>query len=361
MIEIILGIVVSLVAVLFSFYPNSITSIFSNLLPSNLSLTLFAIAFSSASVVFSFISNFLFIQDQNSLIGVLPAQRMFLNKKGNKLILLLAFSLLSSLLFSILVLTFFEPISVALRLFFRENLTFYILTVLLFVLSERKPKKIFFASLVWVFVGFFGVVCDHLPIPDAKFPLLAGLFGLSTLFLSFENNITIPKQNETEEINLSYYPILGSLLGFLASLMPGFGVSLAVIAASIAKLKTEDFCMLLPAAVLSNYMLSSTLAETQLETNFLFTTIFVSVSLAILVMLLTSNYILRFVSSIDSQKLYLSIAVLTISTTFVQTGVTGLLVLATSAAIGVSVSLLKIKRSHCLAALIIPSLFYYLW
>ena len=103
------------------------------------------------------------------------------------------------------------------------------------LLYEKDWKKAVTSTLILMLSGLFGFLVLNSPFSreNILFPMLSGMFGLSTILLSVMEESHIPEQHET---NLNVHPkgfltavFMGCLAGIVVGFMPAIGVSQAVL------------------------------------------------------------------------------------------------------------------------------------
>lgn len=380
MFGILIGFLFAILFAIFSLHPNILLPIIELYFSPDMNSALFIISFFTAFSIFSFLANLLFIPDLNSVVSILPAHRMIINKKAKKLFLILSESTLFSTIFSFAFLPIFSQFYSVARSFLIDKMALVLITFsILFLFSEKKPKKILAAISIWFFAGILGLlVFRYITIQNPLAPLLCGFFGLSTIFLSNKNNFEMPAQEEFNKIDskpLNY--IFGNFLGAVSLLFPGAGMAPIIILLSISKMNAENFLSIIYSATIASTLYSFFLGYEfnlvrngtiyhllahfpTLDFSTIIATIIISISASLIFILLFSNNIINFLSNVDIKKIYLVASTMMVTSVYIQSGAIGLLVMVTALSLSISAALMGVKRTNCLAALIIPTILIYM-
>src|SRR3989344_247901 len=184
-----------------------------------------AIILISAAVVNSFVnyipSILLGAPEDSSALSVLPGHRLLLEGRGYEAIRLTVIGNFLGAVFAVASLPLFTIFIPDIYNIVRPNL-FWILAVLVFALA-----------------GALGIIVLNNYPNDFLFPLLAGLFGLPMLLLSFQQKTNFPENFSFETEKLKKRTIasavsIGSLAGIIAGLLPGVGNAQATLIAQEA-------------------------------------------------------------------------------------------------------------------------------
>jgi len=333
-----------------------------------------------------FIPSILFgAPDSESFLGVLPGHRMLLKGEGLKAIQLTAAGGLAggigAVLFSFSFMGFVSAVSEWMVLAIPWIL---ILVIALMVLSEQEGKRVialiivFASAVVGLAVLKFGSVQNAIMAP------VTGFFAISTLLWSIRKENRVIKQKTESSIPIGDVAI-GSVLSVagagMVSMVPGIGPSQAafVIRKLAGKLSQNAFLSLLGGINTANLVFSLfvwlavgrtrtgvaatidqlTLANTELF--WLFSgTILIAIFFSVLAVGLLAGFLLKRIHLIPYKKLNFSVLGLLVLIVWFLSGWQGLVVALTSALIGYSAIGFKVKRSHCMAFLIVPTVLLYL-
>ena len=257
-------------------------------------------------------------------------------------------------------------------------------------------SKFMWSSLLFVLSGILGWIIFQTPIQSgiSMMCMFSGLFGISTILFSLNDNSSIPIQNDDYELNLNFSMFKsifaggtsGAILGFL----PGFGPAQGSVIAQSASggdseddttsfllanagLNTSDCLFSLIAiylignprsgiAVYMSYLVS------EFSLNHLLIFIFASliaVSLSLVICLKLGDSFSKIMEGVDYKKLsiaviLLQIVILYIFTLYYRGPVFYItLLLITSTAMGLLPHYLDVGKSHLMGVLIIPAIVIY--
>ncbi|MFQ6105703.1 MAG: tripartite tricarboxylate transporter permease, partial [Candidatus Hydrothermarchaeaceae archaeon] len=217
----------------------------------------------------------------------------------------------------------------------------------------------------------------------ALFPTLTGLFGISTLLTSLRTNPKIPEQRVDYEGGI--YPggiVIGTIGGILTGLLPSIGSSQsAMIIQNFFRKKDEKtFLVALGGvntsdavyALFALYLIgnprsgASIAVEYILEVftfqDFLFmiSVVLMSAFFGVTITLLMARFFVGKSAELNYHSFSKYIIAFVLTLIFLITGWRGLLVALTATAIGLITPVAGIKRSHCMAVLVVPTIFYFL-
>ena len=368
---IILGIISGLLPGLHS---NTIISIITALGFSNEQLALIIIALLPAHILISFIPSIFFgIPDQNTVVSVLPGQRMVLKGKG---MLALKVVLISSLL-AILISTFFFYFSLdffeLVYSLIREYVKYIVLVLSIIFLS--RSKNIPFALVIFLLAGFLGYSSFNLKMTDPFLPLFSGMFAMAAFF-TYSNN-KLPKQKDVPVNNFGFikYSLLGVLLGIFSDFLPGISSAsqVAILLTLFMRLETLEYLAAISAITISQAMFTlatsvaidkSRMGTTEMlaqvfdiKNNLLLLVVAFLVSAAIVSVII---YLLRKrvgqLANIDFSKFNLLLAAYLVCIVFIIDGTIGLVILVLASLLGYATIKLEVERTNLMGAVIIPTL-----
>lgn len=392
-----------IIAVFFGVFLGILTGLLpgmsiNNFLPIFLTLTIFSqevlvvfiVSFAVSQLIAQFIpSIFLGAPSEITSISVLPGHKLLLEGKGYEAVKICLISCILSMFFSFLIIFTIHQNFKEFYHKIRDYIFYPILFIVIFtILAENGLKKIIMSLFIFLISGLVGFITLNSPYPSSNlmFPLLAGFFGLSTLLVSLKEKSYIPEQNLSEQINIKKIDLvksslIGTLSGLLVGFLPGVGVSqAAVLAQSLFGLYDPRFFLSTISSInLSNeifslnslYLVGNPRSGTSValqkildEFNFstfllLFPTILISVGLSIPILLHISKKFTKFVEKINYIFLNVGIICFLSILTLIFTGIFGMIIFITCGAIGVLAVELKIKRSHCMGCLLLPTLLFF--
>jgi len=348
--------------------------------PQNYVAFLTSIAISN--IIFSYIpSFFLSLPDGNTVINMLPAQKMVLKGQGFKALMI---SLVSATL-TMIALIIAAPALMAIVPAFQKiaaPFTPIMLAALIaaMVLIEKDFQRRLLALILFAISGVFGIVALNsklLPSDKALFPALTGLFGLPSLLLSSKGKL--PKQDSHEvSVNVNVKMIFaGIIAGALSGMLPGAGESQAGIIVSIfTKLNEEEIVGSLAGINIANLVLSiiSLVAAGKIRSGLgqalslidakayllvILGSALISLGVSCSVCMFLAKKLLDLMEKVDYQNLSLIIAFFILLLVIIFTGTAGLLILITATALGLIPLLAGVKRTSNMGFLMIPVIIYY--
>ncbi|MCX8147297.1 MAG: tripartite tricarboxylate transporter permease [Candidatus Woesearchaeota archaeon] len=354
---------------------------------SPLSVCAFIISLSVTNTfVDSIPSVFLGAPDSEKALGVLPGHRYLLKGLGYFAVKLCVIGGFFSLLLSLA----FFPITVLIikytYAFLQDYIGYFLIAVVIYMLylSEKRLWSIF----VFLLSGILGVVAFNLPsLKDPLFPMLSGLFGISTLLISLRDTNSIPEQKVSEGIKIRKSIVAkalfsGQFSGFLAAMLPGLGSSqAAVISMQITKkLGDYGFLILLSAINTANFVLSistlytiekarngSIVAVSQILGNLPPSHAAIFLIVALLSGCLSSYITLKIakvfallMKRVNYRKLVVAVIALITALVIMLTGALGFFVLVVSTCVGIIPAETKVRRTNAMGCLMLPVILYFI-
>jgi len=351
-----------------------------------------ALMIASMSIVHSFVdfvpSILLGAPEESTFLSVLPGHRMLLKGEGLLAIKLAASGALLSGIISIC----FSPIFV---LFVKKSTEIFpkimpyalVLVLVLMLAEEKTMQKKAWAAIIIFLSGMLGIIAlgEKSTVQNALFVCIAGFFGISTIIESLRKKSFFPKQNNKPKHigkkTLAEAGLLGFLAGGLVSIVPGIGSnqSAFIIKKIFGNMGTRKFLILLGGSNSSNMILGflvwfawgktrsgSSVAISQLITagteNILLIGIACLIALGIgfIAAIKTAEFFIKKMQGIDYKKINLLIFGILVFLASILSNLFGIMALATASAIGLLAVSKGIKRTHCMAFLMIPALSFYL-
>ena len=346
----------------------------------------------SMVVVHSFIdfipSIFFGAPEAETALSVLPGHRMLLKGEGYHALILTIIGGIGAFFIGLAILPLFflflkpgypylSKIIAPILLFFSS----------LFILTEKDLKKRIWAVLVFLFSGVLGlVVLNSINIRQPLFPLLTGLFGISTLIISMLGTNHIVKQNlKIKEKILTKNKLLdylkASFSSVIVSILPAIGAAQAtIIAQGFVRFKShKDYLVIIGGinTVSSLFVLTTFYLIGKARTGVIATlqqiitldyhsyvvllaACFVAAGIGIALTLKIGKLFASKIWKIKYRKLSLVIIVFLLILTALFSGLIGLFVVTVATAIGLLAPLVGIKRIHAMGVLVLPVLFYFL-
>jgi putative membrane protein len=347
-----------------------------------------AIVIGAMAITHTFLDNipsiFLGAPDASTILQVLPGHKMLLKGHGYAAVILATLGSLFALILSIaLAYPIIKLVQYGYPLI--KSYIGYILIASSCLLIIREKNSRFWAFFIFLISGILGILVFNLStLRNPLFPLLSGLFGISTLFLSYNDNVKIPQQvvefpkikKSTIAKALSSSMIAGTLCSFLPGIGPSQG---AILGSTFTKLKTKGYLILNGAINTMNMVLSFIAAYViakprngaivilskilqEFNSNHLILFLGVILITACIATLLTINIskvFSKFISKINYKILCLSIISLVSILVFILSGFLGLFVLLVSTFIGFIPALKGAGRNHLMGCLLLPVILYF--
>ena len=325
-------------------------------------------------------SIFLGAPDPSTALGVLPGHRLLNEGKGYLAVKLTIIGSLSGLIISATLFPLITKIIEHIYPFFKNNIAIILSIVSMFIILQSKTK--IRSLIVFILAGTLGVITLNSRTENALFPLLTGFFGISTLILSSQE--PIPKQEFKEETNVNLKEgltstVLGTLSGFLTSMLPGLGSSTAAAISSTIKKDSEPkgFLIMIGAISTVNFFLSiaalitigkarngAILAITQTITSpnilLMILCALISGGIATIIMKPITKKFLKVIQKLNYKKIITNLIIFLILMTAILSGTTGLFILLLSTSIGIYAIKKEIPRNTMMSCIILPVLIYFL-
>jgi len=312
--------------------------------------------------------------------GVLPGHKLFLNGQGVEAICLTVFGGIIALIFGLI---FLIPFSIFVNDSW-ELIRYFIPIILLFVIfiiviNETTIHKKIIVTFVILIAASHGLMFTN-----QIFPLIVGYFGIPTIIYSLNEIPNLKKQKTKVNIKLASWTegLVGILGGVIVSILPGIGSNLAagIIRLFRNTIQTKNYLVLLGSINTSAFFFSFSIlfllektrngAMIVLREQIFFTQNEYFLGIATMITAggfggLITIYLAKKVNNFftkNKTKLFsiISISVMILSV-FLFNGLYGLFVVIFSSALGLFVILNKVNRSSCLASLIIPTMFFYVF
>jgi putative membrane protein len=338
----------------------------------------------------NFISSiFVGAPDSSTALSVLPGHKILLEGRGYEAIKLTVIGGIGALILSLAIVSSLSPFFKFLYDLSRPYMHWFLIAVVIFMLTtEKKLKKIFSALLIFLLSGFLGIITlnSSLTFSNILFPLLTGFFGLPTLLTSIFEKARIPKQEEDEELKISKKEIfksitLGSIAGVIIGFLPAIGISEAAVIVQYlgGANDARNFLITLSGinvgnevfSLISLYLVNNPRSGTSVAIQKIFPSlnfydvlliigvICFSSGLAAVLTLYLGKKIPKYLEKINYTSLCISVIILIIGMIFLLTGTLGLLIAFASTSIGLLCINLGIRRSHCMGCLLLPSILFF--
>ncbi len=327
------------------------------------------------------------IPDEDTALSILPAHRLLLAGKGYEAIKLSVVGSLGAFIISlILVLPLISLIPIVYRISYSYMGYILLLLVFFLIISEKSPRKILSASMVFLLSSTYGHILLSSPLLSGDvvlFPVFCGLFGISTLSVSMKNQSEVPFQSLDSKIRLKHYEVLmnilkGGIAGILVSLLPGIGPAHATAVISV-QTSPRKFLVAVSGVNTANAVYALVVLYTvqmcrsgaviaieklihldALSLIILLLCGLIAAGISSVAALCLARIFLKALTSLNYRGLMVSTCSIMIIFVWIITGFTGLLVMAVGCCIGILPVFLGIRRSHCMGVLLFPVIHYYL-
>ncbi len=251
---------------------------------------------------------------------------------------------------------------------------------------ERTSRM--WAIIIFLLSGFLGVATLNLPIKEPLLPLFTGLVGISSLLTSIMKRQRIPQQKikrlSSIKVRLpKFFKAVGAsiIASPLCSFLPGLGSGQAAVIGSevFGDLGRKEFLILLGAintivtglSFVTLYTIGKArtgvavavgkITELEFKDMLIITgVIVVSGILAFFITIFLAKVFSKLISRINYRKLSIAIITILIIICFSFSGWFGLLIMAISAALGLTCIFAGIRRTHMMGCLILPAILFYL-
>lgn len=361
-------------------HSNTVASVISEMpIPPEMALYLI-VALLGAHLVFQFIpSIFLSIPDDTVVASVLPGHRMALEGRGREALTICVLSLAVAAFASALLLPLALIFVPAVYSFIDPHVAPILVVASVFLLaSEKKAGKIAIASFVFLLSGALGLASLRGAINDPLFPSFCGLFAASGILLSFTSQKKLPEQ-KSEKTQLDFLPFVaaGVLFGGLSDLLPGIAApaQIAVFASALFSMDDARKFLALVSSIAASHMVFAFGALVSIgkaregalaianqlkpivpgDLPMLLGIFLLSLGVCALLAMLLSRHV-RVFSEIDVRALNLGILGYLVVMVGIISGAGGLLLFATSTAVGLLPPLLGVRRTHVMGLIIVPSI-----
>jgi putative membrane protein len=346
----------------------------------------------SMIVVHSFVdfipSIFLGAPEAATVLSLLPGHELLLQGRGFQALRLTIIGGIGTFILSI----FFIPII----FIFLESLYNIFKTIIgpilfalsvIFILQEKEFQKIIWAIIIFILAGTLGmIVLNEISLTEPLFPLLSGLFGVSTLFLSMFGNNTLIKQNIdsdgpliSKKYILSYFK--AAISSLIVSIMPAIGAAqAAIISRAFTKFKDkEEFLVVIGGinTAATIFTLTTLFVINKARTGvsavikdmiqlslqdylILILTCFVALVFGVNISLKLGKLIALNISKIKYRKMSLIVIIFIVILVICFSGLLGLFILIVATSIGMLAPLTNVRRIHLMSVLIIPVIFYFI-
>ncbi|MFB6295129.1 MAG: tripartite tricarboxylate transporter permease, partial [Candidatus Nanohaloarchaea archaeon] len=251
------------------------------------------------------------------------------------------------------------------------------------VLTDRNPSG---AAVVVVLAGVLGLGVLHSPLANTQyvlFPLFSGMFGLSIIFESLATGMETPPQGRSLPVRPGDAfdgGWKGFLAGVVAGFLPGVGSSQTILLvergseqdvegflAAMGGVTTTDLFFSLAALYLiGNPRSGAAVAMQQVLPSVDIYTVLQVIGMSLVgvgggavVTRRSLSVIVDVLHRLEYRRLLVGTTAFIVVGTVVLAGGFGLLVLVTATALGIFTARTGVRRSTCMAVLIVPTILFY--
>ena len=319
-------------------------------------------------------------------LSILPGHRYLLKGHGYAAVKLTLIGSLGALVLSMLLFPALIPVVKYGYPWIEKYMGYFLILVAAFMILRDKNKL--WALTVFSLSGVLGLIVLSMPnLKDPLFPMLSGLFGISTLIISLNGKECLPEQKIVKETPLDKKRTIKALIsgqasGFLTAVFPGLGAATAaVLSLQFTKnLGDHGFLILMGAISTVNFSLSllallvldkarngAVIVVQQMlgsvtSTHIL---IFLAASLiaggiAFTIGVLVSRVFSKLIMKVNYRALAIGVIILITSLILFFSGPLGFLVMLVSIGIGLISPLKSIPRVHSMGCLLMPVIIYFL-
>ncbi|MCL2115281.1 MAG: tripartite tricarboxylate transporter permease [Methanobrevibacter sp.] len=362
-------------------------------------LCVLLIAMSIAHALIEFVPSMLLgVPEEGTALSILPGHRMVLEGRSKEAIRIVSLGGFGSILIIIILLPIFAFVLPTVHAFTKEFTWVILLGVSLYMvwrLSSGK-KAFYWSLLLFILSGILGWTTFQTPISSGLLLMctFSGLFGISTIMFSLNDNSFIPHQNKFYDLNLNKEMIkgifAGGIAGAILGFLPGFGPAQGgIIAQELSggsgENETENFLTAISGlnttdtlfSIISIYLIGNPRSAIAVYMNYLIETFsvshlllftfvsLISVSISLIICLKIGDSFSKLMQGIDYKRLSIFVIILMIAILFIfaiiyEASIPYLaLILITSTGLGLLPHYLGVSKSHLMGVLIIPAIIIY--
>ena len=151
----------------------------------------------SMSVTHTFLDSipsiYLGAPDADQALGVLPGHKMLLKGHGYGAVYLTVIGSFGGLILAVLLFPYLVKVVGFVYPLIKEYIAFFLILIVIFMVLRDKYRL--WALFVFLLSGVLGSIVLGVPnLKNPLFALLSGLFGVSTLLISYSQKVKIPNQ-----------------------------------------------------------------------------------------------------------------------------------------------------------------------
>lgn len=365
-------------------------------------LCVLMVSMSIAHALLEFIPSMLLgVPEEGTALSVLPGHKMVLEGRSKEAIRIVSIGGFGAIIVTILLLPIFAIVLPPTYELLKPVTWILLLIASIYLIYKVTStlKGFLWSLLLFILSGILGWIIFQAPLSSgiSLMCVFSGLFGISTILFSLNDNSTIPHQNKFYDLDIDNAKIksiitggtTGAILGFLPGFGPAQGSVIAQSASgqpnnddenttnfllAISGLNTSDCLFSLiaiylignPRSGIAVYM-SYLISEFNLShlIVFIFASL-IAVSLSLALCLKLGDSFSKLMSGIDYRKLSIAVIILQVILLYIfglyyQAPLLYLtLMLVTSTAMGLLPHYLDVGKSHLMGVLIIPAIIIYM-
>lgn len=365
-------------------------------------LCVLMVSMSIAHALTEFVPSMLLgVPQEGTATSILPGHRMVLQGRSKEVIRIVAVGGFGAIVITILMMPVF---AVALP-FLHELTKPYTWIILLsasvyltYALTNSK-RDFAWSLLLFLLSGILGWAIFQTPISSgvSLMCIFSGLFGISTILFSLNDNSTIPHQNSFYELNIDFNKfksifaggITGAILGFLPGFGPAQGTVIAQAASGTNDNSEDDTVNFLLAtsglnisdclfSLMAIYIIGNPRSGIAVYMSYLISDMSIShlvififasliaVSISLILCLKLGDSFSKLMGGVDYRKLSITVIILQIGILYIFTLYYKppifymTLALITSTALGMLPHYVGVGKSHLMGVLIVPAIVIYM-
>lgn len=365
-------------------------------------LCVLMVSMSIAHALTEFVPSMLLgVPQEGTATSILPGHRMVLQGRSKEVIRIVAVGGFGAIVITILMMPVF-----AVTLPFLHELTKpYTWIILLsasvyltYALTNSK-RDFAWSLLLFLLSGILGWAIFQTPISSgvSLMCIFSGLFGISTILFSLNDNSTIPHQNSFYELNIDFNKfksifaggITGAILGFLPGFGPAQGTVIAQVASGTNDNSEDDTVNFLLAtsglnisdclfSLMAIYIIGNPRSGIAVYMSYLISDMSIShlvififasliaVSISLILCLKLGDSFSKLMGGVDYRKLSIAVIILQIGILYIfilyyKAPIFYMtLALITSTALGMLPHYVGVGKSHLMGVLIVPAIVIYM-
>ena len=328
-------------------------------------------------------TTYLSAPDEGNALSMKYAQKLLLNGRGAEAVKLLSIGALGTILITAII----APTIIEIIPIIEKTIKNYIGVVLIGIslhLILKEKRNIGKATKIYLLAGILGMLTLRSEILNQPLlPLLSGMYGLSNIIKNIKTNTNIPRQmnkiiTEIERKTIIKGITKAVMSSSIITVIPAIGPSQAsLISNELVKTKNEqeklitlggvntgDAIFSLTALIAINKARSGIIEQitsiTRNEYLILILAAIISGIISYILVNKTANKISKIINKTNYTKVNITLSAIIISIVGIIDGWIGLIVLLTATIIGLKSNSYLINQNHLMAALIVPTIIYYL-